>query len=271
MANFYDWLYLSPHLDDVALSCGGQIAQHVRRGQSVLIVTVMAGDPPAESVSGYAQSLHDRWQLVADAAAGRRQEDLIACRILGADARHWHVPDCIYRLDPQSGEPYYVSDEDIFGKVADEEAWLVDALANQMQALPAHARRAVPLTAGNHVDHQLVRLAAERCFGAGALDYYEDYPYAQIDGAVAAVTGVEESAWQAEVWPLTPEAVEAKIAAVRAYQSQLSTFFADDRDLQEQVRRFAAEVGGERLWRRPDSPSGGAMGGPAEPHDKNQC
>ncbi len=250
MADLYDWLYLSPHLDDVALSCGGQIAQHAQRGQSVLIVTVMAGDPPADSVSGYAQSLHDRWLLAADAAAGRRQEDLEACRILGAGALHWDVPDCIYRMHPQSGEPFYVSDDDIFGAVADAEMELLDTLASRMQTLPAHRRLAVPLTVGNHVDHQLVRLAAERCFGSAALDYYEDYPYAQSDGAVAATVAAQPGAWRAEVMPLCAAAIETKIAAIRAYRSQLSTFFADEYDLREQVTQFAAAVGGERLWRR---------------------
>ncbi len=256
MADFYNWLYLSPHLDDVALSCGGQIAQHVCDGQSVLIVTVMAGDPPAAGVSAYAQSLQDRWQLATDAAAGRRREDLAACAILGADARHWDVPDCIYRTDAQSGAPFYVSDEEIFGEVASGEAGLLASLVQRMATLPSHSRCVVPLTVGHHVDHQLVRLAAERCFGAGALDYYEEYPYAQSEGAVAAVVGeaaeAGKSAWQAQVLPLTPEALDTKIAAIRAHQSQLSTFFADERDLQAQVRGFTAAVGGERLWRRSD-------------------
>ncbi|MDI9547964.1 MAG: PIG-L family deacetylase [Chloroflexota bacterium] len=250
MAALYDWLYLSPHLDDVALSCGGQIAQHVQSGQTVLIVSVMAGDPPEESVSGYAQSLHDRWLLATDAAAGRRQEDLEACRILGADALHWDVPDCIYRTHPQSGEPFYVSDDDIFGAIAPAEMELLDTLVSRMQTLPAHRRIAVPLTVGNHVDHQLVRLAAERCFGTAALDYYEDYPYAQDDGAVAATIAAQAGVWRAEVTPLCAAALETKIAAIRAYHSQLSTFFADDADLREQVTRFAETVGGERLWRR---------------------
>ncbi len=79
-----------------------------------------------------------------------------------------------------------MSDDDIFGAIAPAEMELLDTLVSRMQTLPAHRRIAVPLTVGNHVDHQLVRLAAERCFGTAALDYYEDYPYAQDDGAVAA-------------------------------------------------------------------------------------
>src|SRR3954469_806836 len=108
----YDWIYLSPHLDDAALSCGGQIYAATQRQERVLIVTITAGDPIAP-VSDYAASLHTRWELV-DATAARRQEDLTACSILGADALDWDIPDCIYRVDAQ-GAPFYVSDADIFG------------------------------------------------------------------------------------------------------------------------------------------------------------
>lgn len=39
-----DAIHLSPHLDDVVLSCGGQIAARCGRGESVLVVTLAAGD-----------------------------------------------------------------------------------------------------------------------------------------------------------------------------------------------------------------------------------
>ena len=63
MKSQYDLIYLSPHLDDAALSCGGQIARFRGEGRSVLIVTVTAGDPPTGAESRYIQELHSRWQL----------------------------------------------------------------------------------------------------------------------------------------------------------------------------------------------------------------
>ena len=179
MHTYYDKIYLSPHFDDAALSCGGQIYQHTSQGAAVLIVTIMAGDPPIVHVSGYAQSLHDRWQMASDAVEGRRAEDLAACRILGADALHWTTPDCIYRFHPHTGESLYVSDEEIFGSIDPAELDLVEALAQQIQRLPAHGRLVIPLTVGHHVDHQLTRMAAERSASYDTLVYYEDYPYAQ--------------------------------------------------------------------------------------------
>ena len=74
MKSTYDTIYLSPHLDDVALSCGGQVYMLGEIERPVLIVTVMAGEPPGLATSNYAQALHDRWQLQIDVVARRRAE-----------------------------------------------------------------------------------------------------------------------------------------------------------------------------------------------------
>jgi LmbE family N-acetylglucosaminyl deacetylase len=242
----YDALYLSPHLDDAALSCGGQIAQSTRRGERVLIVTVMAGDPPADAANDYIAGLHARWELGRDAAAQRRAEDLAACALLGADALHLDAPDCIYRLDPATGAPLYVSDADIFGEIHPAETLLAARIAGLLAGLPAATQVYAPLTVGHHVDHLLVRAAAEQVWG-GALRYYEDYPYVQQPGKLEA-TLMDAPGWRATVIPLDADALDAKCAAIRAFRSQLSTFFRDRADLEAQVRGYAAQVGGERTY-----------------------
>lgn len=250
MQPFYDAIYLSPHLDDVTLSCGGQVFQQTHLGKRVLIVTVTAGDPPQAAVSSYAQSLHTRWKLVTDAVAARRAEDRVANHTLGADTLHWSLPDCIYRYHPATGVALYLSDPEIFGDVHPTEAPLITALAAQMTALPPHHQLYVPLTVGHHVDHQLTRTVAEQSFDPATLCYYEDYPYAQQPGKLAQIIPVENKAWQATVIPLDETAIQAKIAAIAAFASQFSTFFKDHRDLERQIRTFTAQVGGERVWRR---------------------
>ena len=227
----YDWIYFSPHLDDAALSCGGQIYMATQTGERVLIVTITAGDPIAP-VSSYA-----------------------ACAILGADALHWAVPDCIYRVDSQ-GMPFYVDDADIFGPIAPAELGMVDELVEQMRALPPARHLLAPLAVGNHVDHRLTRMAAERAFGIDKLLYYEDYPYAQQPGKLELVLDAPKNdylgnnrAWISETVRLDTVALETKYAAVTAFRSQLSTFFHDQTDLQAQIGGYVATVGGERRWR----------------------
>jgi LmbE family N-acetylglucosaminyl deacetylase len=243
----YDTLYLSPHLDDAALSCGGQIHQLTAAGRSVLVVTITAGDPPAVPPSAFAQLLHDRWQLAGEVVAGRRAEDAAACHRLGADYLHWDIPDCIYRVDPVSGAALYPSGETIFGAVHPAEASLITALAQRMAALPPCGRVIAPLAVGRHVDHQLVRAAAEQWQGS-ALFYYEDYPYVQRPEALAEAPAFSPAEWHPTIIPLTPADLQAKYDAITCFQSQLSTFFTDPADLERQVGGYAAAVGGERLW-----------------------
>ena len=49
----YDTIFLAPHLDDVVLSCGGQIFLETEAGNSVLVVTIMAGDPPQRTLTTF--------------------------------------------------------------------------------------------------------------------------------------------------------------------------------------------------------------------------
>jgi LmbE family N-acetylglucosaminyl deacetylase len=251
MDDFYEAIYLSPHFDDAALSCGGQIYDLTRTGKRVLIVTVMAGDPTGSAsqqpASGYVQSLHDRWQLQEDAVRTRKAEDVAACQVLGADWQHWEFPDCIYRLEAGTNRPFYTSDPEIFGEIDPAESSLVIEIAEKISQLPACNQIYVPLTLGHHVDHQLTRLAAEHCFPT-TLHYYEDYPYAR---QIAAVEFLAQSAddWHPILVQLSEAAIAARIKAIGRFASQVSTFFQDEADLDRQVRAYINSVGGERLWK----------------------
>lgn len=248
MKSTYDTIYLSPHLDDVALSCGGQVYMLGEIERPVLIVTVMAGEPPGLATSNYAQALHDRWQLQIDVVARRRAEDIRACQILGADHLYWDIPDCIYRSHNETGDSLYISDRDIFGDVHPSEAELAIVLSNRIQSLPAHKRLIVPLGVGNHVDHQITRLAAEQA-GPNRLVYYEDYPYAADPSALDAVTQTDCASWQATMIPLSEAAIMNKIEAIAAFESQLSTFYQNRADMERAVRQYHRSIGGERVWR----------------------
>lgn len=248
----YTHIYLSPHLDDVALSCGGRIWQQVQAGERVLVVTIFAGPPgPGIPLSPFAQELHARWGHPADAAAGRQKEDLAAWALLGAEALHWPYTDCIYRQTSDGRFPY-ASEESLWGPVHPTEEGLVAELAARLAALPLSTGGTiyVPLGVGHHVDHQIVRRAAETC--GHALVYYEDYPYAKDPQAVQAA--LEGWQWQAEWVELSEEALEAKIASSACYRSQLSTFWADVTEMTAAVRAFAERTGSgglaERYWSR---------------------
>lgn len=242
-------IYLSPHLDDVVFSCGGRIFLETRRGLVVWVVTVFAGSP-AGPLSDYAQMLHYFWGLAeTDAVAARREEDRAALALLGATPVHWEFTDCIYRRAPD-GRVLYPNYDALWGPIAEEDETLREELVRRIAELPPSAQLFVPLGAGNHVDHRLVRQAAEAT--GRSLAYYEDYPYAGEAGKVAAALG--ERLWESELVWLDEEALEAKVAAALCYRSQITSFWADEDDLAAQFRAYAAEVGegspAERYWRR---------------------
>ncbi|MCS7283171.1 MAG: PIG-L family deacetylase [Anaerolineae bacterium] len=242
-------LYLSPHLDDAVFSCGGRIAQEARQGLRVWVVTVFAGSPVGP-LSDYAQMLHAFWGLTeVDAPAARREEDRAALALLGAEPIHWEFLDCIYRRTPE-GRFLYPNYDALWGPIAEEDRVLGEELARRIGELPPFAQLFVPLGAGRHVDHRLVRQAAEAT--GRPLVYYEDYPYAGEAGRVVEALG--EGPWESErVW-LDEEALKAKVAAARRYRSQISSFWADEADLEAHFWAYATEVGegrpAERYWYR---------------------
>ncbi len=249
----YDIIYLSPHLDDAALSCGGQIAQRTRAGHAILIVTLFTGDPPPGPLSRFAALLHERWELGDRGFAPRREEDEHACVALGAACQHWGLPDCIYRHDA-AGANLYPTWEDITAGVHPADETLIESIRERLTGLPAAATVVAPLGVGGHADHRLTRQAAERWRGADLL-YYEDYPYVAREGALAEVIG-DGAGWAPIVIPLEATDVRARIAAIACYTSQLTSLFVDRADMEVRVSEAVARVGGERLWRKKVRESG---------------
>lgn len=239
-----NWVYLSPHLDDAALSCGGIIWEQVQRGDRVEIWTICAGDPPAVPPTGLVAELHDRWQTGVQAVAERRAEDAAACAELGAAFRHLDVLDCIYRTLPGSGEPVVRVNDDLFTPLQPGEAYLIDEVAARLQTIRPRARLVCPLTLGGHMDHRLVRAAAERL--GRCLWYYADYPYAAEHPEALAAALLPS--WKAARFRLSPDGLSAWQNSIAAYRSQISTWWASRAELDAAIAAYAASGGGRQLW-----------------------
>jgi LmbE family N-acetylglucosaminyl deacetylase len=249
-------VYLSPHLDDAALSCGGLIHKQVRQGAQPLVITCLAGVPDYEALSPLAEELHRSWGRQRDLVEHRRCENATAMAYLGARYEHWDYLDCIYRRHPSSGEFLYASLPALFGDLHMEEHSLVADLATRLLAsLPAERTQTyAPLAVGHHIDHQLVFQAALELRRNGVtVRFYEDYPYAEHSESLQEALAVWSSAPTPAVEALEEEDVEAKIASIRHYRSQLDELFGGESFMIEQVRAYAAAVGsgqghGERYW-----------------------
>ena len=243
------WVVLSPHLDDAALSLGGQIAEKVWRGDRVVIVTVFAGGPPPGELSPLARRLHRSWGAENDLMARRRREDEEGCRQLGAELVHWLLPDAIYRRSAIDGPHLYPTFEALTGTPSGEDDALAVEIARRLADLPEHDDLLVPLGVGSHVDHLLVRRAAEQRFGPEHLVYYEEYPYLEAPDALERAMGSSED-WHRMATPVGPAAARAKTAAVLAHRSQMRSLFRGSLLARLRLWWFWRRTGVERTWTR---------------------
>ena len=242
------WIFLSPHLDDVAFSCGGLVWELTNSGNDVEVWTVCAADPPPGDLSAFATNLHSAWGLAENVYQVRRREDLVALQILGAKIRHLTIHDCIYRRS-SDGEYFYDSEQAIFGGLDPREFGLIDVLLAALESdLPSDCRVVAPLGIGNHVDHELTRKAANRL--SQPVYYYADYPYArEVEGKeILSILSSSED-WSVESHEVSEAGISHWFQASRAYGSQLSIFWENESSLESEIREFAAFLGGMKLWK----------------------
>ena len=118
----------------------------------------------------------------------------------------------------------------------------------------ADAQVYAPLTAGNHVDHQLARQAAILLVARGVrVAFYEDFPYvADASTLVRALELEAPGGWRARRTTLTPDDLEHKKQAIACYASQNPVIFRHGPGMAEQVADYALRVGNgqpaERVW-----------------------
>ena len=219
-------IFVSPHLDDAALSCGGGITRLVGAGIPVTVVSIFTADPPAEvSLSPLARYALATWVSSDRSFSSRRAEDRAAMGVLGARSEHLGELDVIFRRS-KSGEPLYR--EPISAPAPDDVESLLPRLVAALQdsavGTTPNATVFCPMAAYGHVDHTLAREAVEQVVDGARITYYDEYPYCARWGASNAdATGPH--GWQLHELPLAAVEIETRIAAIGCYESQLRGLF----------------------------------------------
>jgi LmbE family N-acetylglucosaminyl deacetylase len=229
---------LSPHLDDAALSCGAMMI-HACQTIPVTVATLFTEAGPPPYTLSARRYLHQVGAKDAPALyRQRREEDRAALQPLGITCVHAGLVDAPFRRQPgnQAGSwwvrlmPELAHIYPIYrlnitsGRIAAADAGTLSAAASLIQRLAAagHALVLAPLGVGRHVDHVLVRTAAER---SGAdIAYYSDFPHNQHHPADRAF--IKRNALIEARWPLS---LEAKAELVRAYGTQTGALFPGGR------------------------------------------
>ncbi len=232
-------LFLSPHLDDVAFSCGATLAGLARAGWRAVLVNAFTRSVP--DPAGFALTCQTDKGLPADAdyLAIRRAEDAEAARILGAAA--------VRNLDfPEAPHRGYDSAPALFGgPLVVDEVWrplsqafgaLRDELAPELVFAPQGL--------GRHVDHVQVVRAALKVWPAACVTWYRDTPYAIRDPAARPLPGVPAGSPHAVP---VGDNLRIKLDACAAYRTQLGFQFGGEAAMRAKLAAFAEAEGGERF------------------------
>jgi LmbE family N-acetylglucosaminyl deacetylase len=256
----YRHIYLQPHYDDAALSCGGTIALQTSTGQRALIVTVF-GDMPSSTadIGGFARQVQrDQWGMGDDPAEvvrQRRQEDTAAADLLGADTLWLDFPEALYRGAPA----LYETEEALFGAVHARDQRLEEDLEQVFLNIHERAPLAVlyaPLGIGHHVDHQICCSAADRLAQRKiAVKFFEDFPYVAQPHALQSRQNELQIAMEPEVVEVSG-LTRLREEAIAQYASQIRQLFGSRERLHQQLRDYSTSIRRtypgieiERYWR----------------------
>jgi len=152
-------LFVSPHFDDVAWSCVAHVRASRQQGR-VLVATVF----------GHGQTV-------------RQQEDARAMALLGCEPLAFPFHDAPERLGVA---PSFAS---LLLTRYEREPHDRQALVRVLRDLVAResiTHVVFPLGVGGHVDHRVTHSAQDAWQAAPSISFYEDQPYAQVRGALAA-------------------------------------------------------------------------------------
>ena len=251
----YDYIYISPHLDDVALSCSGTLCRQRTQGLNILVVTLFAGEPQPP-FSPFVQSVHRSWHASNKRPYQiRKEEERKAMALLGADYIWLDWLEILYR-DPDLADANdffwepgtlvaHPRDDVLFTTLC---AWFTGA-----ERVYPDVQFVVPLGLGMHRDHQFAFWAARTTLESDRVLFYEDFPYATYysqDELIEFVKPYNMSVFEVDI----TDCLELRIAVSEVYQSQIPTFFFQASSFRELIRAYTLKAGKqqrpiERYWR----------------------
>jgi len=203
----------------------------------------MSGVPDGEQLTEFAQSTHKDWGTTTaeETIRIRREEDTQAASKVGAKAVHFDFLDCIYRRG-KNGEGLY--NEAVFIPPHAEDFDLPAQIAQTMVAwLKADDIVVSQLAIGRHVDHILVRKAAEMLkrplFFDEDIPYLLDYPEELSPNTV----GMKDS-----LQPISEAGFETWIEAIKDYATQLGGLFESTDSIRERMQTYWLERHGIQFW-----------------------
>jgi len=225
------FVFMSPHFDDIVLSCAVSIMKLLENGHVCRVVTVCGGDPETGVRIGEVarQYLAEDLGLAPDTAITgahvrqwleqRKREDREALRLI--EVRDFHlltVPDAIYRGGQNL---YYDKEAHLFGtpRPEDEQA-VVGEVTRYALSFDADRKWCWVFPAVSaHVDHRILKRAGLALRNLGfTVVFYADFPYWRESVAFPHAGWTRVDLWDGKYG-------NRKKTAIMAYRSQLTGLF----------------------------------------------
>lgn len=253
-------VFISPHFDDAALSCGGIMSAIARRGGEGVMTTVFTADvDDGAKRSAAAAELHREWG-VDKPYAMRAQDDMRVCERLGYSQSLLGFEDATYR-DQNLGDISHIFVADFEPRSDPIFAEVCAALSANLHGIHPTAVFA-PLGLGAHRDHLIVHAAAQEIRSQTHCQwfFYEDFPYAitaDLHTRLAKLSSTDVSS--SEAWrpsPVSfclPDFMGDRIELVSYYTSEALSLFGNEAKMAEAILDYANGIGEpgrprERFW-----------------------
>ncbi|CAQ82455.1 MULTISPECIES: PIG-L family deacetylase [Photorhabdus] len=253
-------LFLSPHLDDVALSAGGLIHKLVSENQKVVVLTFFT-EYDENLISHYLHSEHnDNMNSFIKFYSKRANEDIAFCNKLSAIPIHGKILDCIYRTD-QYSEPMYKNSVMIYsGQIhkSDNASDMAEDLINKTLLNYQPDYIYAPLGIGRHVDHIIINNLVYNIKGPRKFKIllYEDFPYVLGKYPIIHPDNLESALLRNNKFDkhaiLVDINLKEKMQNILFYESQLEPLFDNKLNLLISLRKYHHSINKaktqERFW-----------------------
>lgn len=250
----YNYIFFSPHLDDVVLSCGGLIAK--LKKEKVLIVTIFS-DYQGQKYSKHARCYLEHLKFIdaKDYFNTRKKEERTAAKFLNYDFEWLDFPEAIFRFNKclLFTNYFYNSTKKLLGLVYKKDKNILFLIREKIEIILKNksnneSKIYFPLGIGNHVDHQILHEIGlsflKKRFKK--IYFYEDFPYV-IKTKKFKLKGL---CFKKEM--LSKRNLETKLTAILSYKSQINILFKGVLDFKQQFFNFHKK-NYEKYWYFPRS------------------
>lgn len=172
----WDMVILSPHMDDAVLSLGQHIVNWQKKNKKIKIITVMTSFGNDEEMPLYSKKYisSSGFKSVKDFSKARVREDVEVMKNLRVKHEHWGFIDAGFRRNDRGST--YPTRRDLFNnKISKSDHKIVVEISKKI-AKQKSKIILIPAGVGGHVDHLIVKKAAEKASKINRLSYLES-PY----------------------------------------------------------------------------------------------